>query len=395
MPTELLNLRELGRRLGMVDEHLVALLAQRMDLAKQVEAYKREHEEALIRLAIEDQRIESVKTLAKTKGLNPNFIAAFQYMIMAEACRVEIFQMQNEPEIKARELSPEQLKENLLALTKEIAPLYDQNYGSAFFATRSYLTFEGSVIKREVGTLKALGMSDLAVDLGCATGKVSFKLAESFQRVVGYDISPAMITEAKKNLQKAGSPGNIEFKVADIEEGIPEESNSVSLVVMSLGTASDVFDLRRVLVSIRRILKPDGKVLFSCYNSGALLYRCWFIPWPVSLAASMNRVKRCLDVRLKDKTFSIYARSYSVSEAKRLLLQNGFLVSSVSTYPTISAILPNEFFKAAEGAQAESAEAKSARADAERMQSLISAIDHRLADLESGAYTLITTRKGT
>src|SRR3989344_5217194 len=376
MPKEL-DLKELGNRLRMVDNHLVTILAQRMELAKQVEEYKREHHESLIRLAVEDQRIESAKALAKTKGLNANFIAAFQYLIMAEACRVEILQMQDEPELKEQELSPEQLKENLLALTKEIAPLYDQNYGLDFFATRSYLSFEDSVISREIGTLKALGMLDSAIDLGCATGKVSFKLAESFQRVVGYDISPEMIGEARNNLQKAGAPNNIEFKVADIEESIPEESNSVSLVVMSLGTAGDILNLRQALARIKRILKPNGRLILSFYNSSALLYRCWFFPWQVSLAASINQTKHCLDVRLKERVFSIYARPYSVSEIKKLLNQAGFEKPTLSTYPTISAILPNEFF------------------GEESMQNLISDIDHQLAGLESGAYTLAITRKGT
>jgi len=373
MPIELLNLKELGRRLEMVDKHLVAILAQRMELAKLVEEYKREHKESLIRLTVEDQRIESAKALAKTKGLNANFIAAFQYLIMAEACRVEIGQMQEMSDIK--ELSPEQLKENLLALTKEIAPLYDQNYGLDFFATRLYLEFEASILRREVGTLQALHNLELAVDLGCATGKVSFKLAKGFKRVVGYDISPAMIDEAEKNLQGARSPNNIEFQVADIEKGIPEKNNSASLVVMNLGTASDILDIRKVLAEIKRILRPDGRFLLSFYNSGALLYRCWFIPWPVSLAASINQIKHCLDVRLKDKSFSIYARSYSASEAKRLLLQNGFLISSIFTYPAISSILPNEFF------------------EEESMRKLIGDIDRQLINMDSGAYVLITGRK--
>lgn len=368
-----LDLGELGKRLKMVDQHVIALLAQRMDLAKQVETYKRIHQEPLIRLGIEDERIDGARVLAKTKGLNPNFVASFLYFIIAEACRVEISQMQEAP--VAQDLSPEQLKANLLTLTKEVAPSYNKNYTRNSFATRAYLEFEESTIKREIKKLKALGMLDLALDLGCATGKISFKLAESFQRVVGYDISPEMIEEAQKNLLKAKVFDNIEFKVTDIEGGIPEEDNSVSLVVMSLGTASDIFNLQKVLVDIRRILKPDGRVLFSFYNSGALIYRCWFVPWPVSLAASVNQVKCCLSVRLDDKVFSIYARPYSVSEIKQILAQAGFVISVTATYPTISAILPNEFF------------------EEPSMQKIISEIDDQLADLESGAYALVAAEK--
>jgi len=371
MRTEL-DLRELGDRLKMVDQHIVALLAQRMELARQVERYKRHRGQPIIRFEVEDDRLNKIAGLARERGLNPNFLFSLFYSIIAESCRVQINQMQIEP-VVVEDISLQQLKDNLLSLTKEIAPLYDQSYGQDFFATKLYLELEESTFKREIGTLKGLDNLDLAVDLGCATGKITFKLAESFRRVIGYDISEAMIQEARNKLGR-GSYSNVEFKVADIDEGILEENESVSLAVMNLGTASDVTNLRRVLAGIRRILKPNGRFILSFYNSSALLYKCWFIPWPVSLAASINHVKHCLDVRLKDKVFSIHARPHNVKEVQGLIRQAGLKVSEILTYPTISSILPNEFF------------------EEEGMQKIIADIDRQLIAKESGAYILVTGR---
>ncbi|MFH1713994.1 MAG: methyltransferase domain-containing protein [Candidatus Nealsonbacteria bacterium] len=367
-----LDLNELGRRLKMVDGHWMAILAQRMYLGRLVEEFKRIEKQPLIRPQIEAERIEAAKIIAAENGLNPNFIASMLYFIIGETCRVEIEQLQSGEELP--DLSQEKLKENLLALTHEIASSYDQTYEAGFFATRSYLVFEDTVIKREIGNLRTLNNLDLAIDLGCATGNTAFKLAEHFKKVVGYDISFDMVEEAKKKLRK-NKLANLSFQVADIENGIPEESNSVSLVVMNLGTASDVFDIRQVLARIKRILKPDGRFILSFYNSSALLYRCWFIPWPVSLVASINQITHCLDVRFKSKLFSVHANPYSTREVKKFLQQAELSVSQIFTYPTISSILPNEFF------------------DEDEMQNLIKEVDRHFIESETGAYLLVTGRK--
>lgn len=130
-----------------------------------------------------------------------------------------------------------------------------------------------------------------------------------------------------------------------------------------------------MLARIARVLKPDGRFILSFYNSNALFYRCWFLPWPISLAASINKTKHCLDVHLKDRIFSIHARPYNVNDVQGFIKQAGLVVSETATYPTISSILPNEFF------------------EEESMQKLIIDIDRQLVGMENGAYILISGRK--
>ena len=62
----LFNLEELGSRLRKVDKHLVSLLSQRTKLALQVEKWKKVHNQPIIRLDIEDKRLEEIKNWAKS-----------------------------------------------------------------------------------------------------------------------------------------------------------------------------------------------------------------------------------------------------------------------------------------------------------------------------------------
>lgn len=368
-----LPLPEIGRRLKMIDRHMIGLLAKRMELGREVERTKRENNDPLLRLTVENERLAAARTWAENEGIEPNFAQAILYFVISETCREEIKQLQGKTDLEP--ISLEQQRENLLALTEQIAPEYDATYGNDFFATGSYLKFEAGIIKREIDTLRSLGNLDLAIDLGCATGKVAFKLAECFKQAKGYDISPAMIERARIKCQtENGSWGNIEFSVADIEEGIPEATRSASFAVMNFGTASDVVDIRRVLAAIKRVLKPDGRFLLSFYNAGSLLNKCWFVPWPVSLVARVNALEHCLDVRLKDKVFSIPARPYTVKEIKKILRQNGLANFQIVTYPTVSSILPRAFF------------------EEEGMKQFVEEIDHQLINLDTGAYILVTGR---
>lgn len=367
---ELLDLGTIGARLRKIDKQIIALLSQRMKLSLQVEQWKEQHAQPILRPETENERLEGIAEFAKTVGVNPHFARAMLYFIIRESCAVQIDYLQDKSQ---HEVVPsdeaewyQQLKGNLLALTAEIADRYDQFYDQDFFATHAYLGFEDKLLKREMFLLEDKG---LALDIGCATGRISIDLAPVFNQVIGYDISPDMITQAKAKLTKEGLQ-HVRFEVVDVENGIPLESAAVSLVVMNMGTASDIQNIQGLLKETERVLKPDGRFLLSFYNKEALFYR-WFIPWPINLAAEINLQKHCLDVHCGEKIYSIYARPYATDEV-RALMPEGLSISSILTYPTISSILPNELFEDT------------------AVQKSITEIDEKLSDLSSGAYILVT-----
>lgn len=431
------DLKNLGGKLAKIDSHFVVLLAKRMEIARQVEECKyqsvkeaRDQEIALeIRIAeakkdgkpiskeevskerkeireikkkgnlvreqIERDRVNEIAKLANAKGLDDDSARAFLKLLILASCQVQIIQRDDRQEDDESPDTPQEWRDyfmrNLLALTAEIAPVYDAKYGQgAPFSTDSYIEFEDGIFNTEIGALKALGNNDLALDLGCATGRVSFMLAPHFKRVIGFDVSPQMIGKAysKKIL---GLPG-LEFREADFEKGLPFNNGSVSFVVMNQGTASEAFDFRQMLVEIKRVLKKDGRFLFSFYNSTALIYH-WFLPWMPSLASEINLVKHCLDVTVDKKIFQIFARPYSVAEIESILDERGLKVGGsenkpcLYSYPTLAPILPEEFFEADKDDRE-----KGLRFDP-KIEKAIKKIDRALCPQRMGAYLVVTGRK--
>ena len=368
------NLKELGKRLKSVDMLVVALLKRRMDLALQVGESKLLDGQKIFRESVESERLEQVRKEAVRVGLSPHFAASMLYQAINESCKQQMIQLQDiDGRTNKTQLTPDMeyalLKQNLLQLTAAWAPVYDASYDEAFFATHAYLEFENELLQREIGTLSPGG---ILVDLGCATGRIAVKLAGLFDRVVGYEISPHMIEVARA---REGLPENVLFVEADIEQGIAQPDNSVSFVVMNMGTASDVRDIESVLKETERVLKVGGKFFFSFYNHDALLYQWDFIPWPVGLAAEINLHKHCLDVHVGAEVLSVYARPYTVDEVIKLFPPSLGLFDPL-THPTIGAVLPQTLF---EGRLA--------------VQQSVTDIDKLLAESRDGAYIIVMGQK--
>jgi ubiquinone/menaquinone biosynthesis C-methylase UbiE/chorismate mutase len=346
----LLDLQKIGRRLARVDRHLLQTLAVRIgagSLSEAVAECKRKQQgplPELTRKEVEEQRIALVMTWAERLNIDPNFAAALLYGVISESCRTQMDFLHRH--FGDRELGeePEETwrfyREQLLLLTEKVAPYYDDRYAKEFFGTRVYLRFE----KGELGRLIAdLDDHEVALDLGCATGGKSITLSESFRQVIGYDISPKMIEQAKVRLEEEnGNRDRITFMAADLEEGIPREDSSVSFILMSLGTGSDIRNIDQLLEETRRVLRPGGAFLFSFYNANSLLARLGFLPWPTSLAAMVDQDKRCLEVHFGKEVFLIYARPYKVEEIERFFAGHGLAIREVLTHPTISAVLPED-----------------------------------------------------
>lgn len=382
-----LNLKKLGDKFAPLDRHLVAVLSRRAFLARQVEEWKSLEEtdpakQAIVRPEIEAKRLNEFADQAKLKGVNPEFARGILRKIIDESCHIQ------EEQRKTRNLAEEQLfesdkpawlhllKENLLKLTAVVAPsLYDtEMYGDkAPFATKTYMTHEDIILQGKINTLRAINQLSVAVDLGCATGRWSLRLAPHFEKVISCDISPQMIKRAQEKAD-AENLKNVNFIETDIENKLPIPNESVSLVVMNLGTASDVPNLRGILATIHRILRKDGRFILSFYNSRALFYR-WFIPWPISLIAEVNQVKHCLDVHCDENTFQIYARPCTVREVQNLISNSGLMLAEITTYPTMASILPDEFF------------------DDKEARMAIEKIDRKLVGGDQGAYIIATGKK--
>lgn len=371
----LLNLEQLGGRLATLDSLILQLVKRRMNLAEQVGQFKRSSGEAIYRKEVEDRRIQVIRDLATRHGLNPHFAESLLYLLINESCKLQMIQLQdealNETSITTDEEWYSMLKANLLKLTELWCETYDSDYENGYFATRSYLRYEERLLEQ---LIVGLEHTDKLADLGCATGRLMFKLHSHFEQATGFDISQHMVSVAHRRADAESLQDKCQFECVDLEDGIPLPDESVSLAVMNLGTASDVRNIKEVISETWRILKSGGKFFFSFYNRDALIYS-EFLPWEASLVASVNIYRDSLDVHCmngdKQEIVPVFARAYNSSEVQSLFegWQNVQLVS----FPVISAVLPNELFESKVG-----------------VQESVEKIDEDLVNSGLGAYLIAT-----
>lgn len=375
------NLDELGAMLKLTDRQIVDLVGIRLSLSREVEEAKREKGQPIVRLDIEQARLEQIARWAEEVGLNPGFAISVLYSIIGESCKVQLMQLQEAPPLLAfdedEEARYQELKISLLKLTEAIAGEYEERYAFTHRVLHLYLKFEKAFIKHAL-----IGLSDrrLAIDLGCAAGHKALRMIQEtqggFGHTIGYDISPAMIELAQKEALKKGVADRVSFLVRDLEEeGIPIGDASISFALMNMGTASDVKDLAGLLAEIKRVLIPGGRAVLSFYNREGLLYRAGFLPWSNGLAAGIDLKRNCLNVHgPKEKIYPIYARPYREEEVRQILTQS-FQLLGLQTYPTISSILPNIIF------------------EDQSVTEILTKIDERMIGESLGAYILASIEK--
>lgn len=104
---------------------------------------------------------------------------------------------------------------------------------------------------------------NMVVDLGSGAGNDAFVAREitgPTGKVLGLDMTPAMINKARENAEKLGF-NNVEFRLGDIEE-MPIGGNQADVVVSNC-VLNLVPDKKKAFSEIHRILKPGGHFSIS------------------------------------------------------------------------------------------------------------------------------------
>ena len=97
----------------------------------------------------------------------------------------------------------------------------------------------------------------VVLDIACGEGYGSAFLASVALSVVGVDIDPLSVDFAKNKYQKS----NLEFKVGSCSS-IPIDSNSVDVLV-SFETIEHHDQHEKMMIEIKRVLKPEGLLIIS------------------------------------------------------------------------------------------------------------------------------------
>ena len=123
--------------------------------------------------------------------------------------------------------------------------------------------------KIELGLLKMEGLlpEHSLLDFGCGNGRLAIKAIPYLYNgnYVGVDISDTFIESARKRIRKSGNYScNYNF-INNNSYGLPFEQNSFDyMCAFSVFTHMEHEDSYKYLLEAKRIVKPNGKFIFSC-----------------------------------------------------------------------------------------------------------------------------------
>lgn len=104
---------------------------------------------------------------------------------------------------------------------------------------------------------------ETVLDLGCGYGRISIRLIEKTNRVVGIDISRENISFAK---ELYGNKSGLEFYVMDaLKLGFPDNVFDITLCLQN-GISAFGIEPKELLKESLRVTKEGGILLFSSYS---------------------------------------------------------------------------------------------------------------------------------
>ena len=328
----LMSLDEIRDRLDLGDTQMLEWLATRASLVREVARIKEAKGASLQAAGREASMFARKQIQCRVLGLDFHYVAELVSLMIWHSKQIECDELGRDTFLDTNPVPPSRLQAELLKLTEAEAPRYDE------YCRGEDADAVSSCIDRELEWIEAAAEEApdraLALDLGCATGQVSELLQSRFERVRGFDVSPAMIDHARA---RDGWNRGVELEVRDLDAGIPAGDGAVSFAVANFGAASELSaDLPRELA---RVLRPGGVALMSWYNRNALV-NDWFYPWPATVHSHLNPHNDTLEVWSGESVYTIRARAMTVDEARRACESAGLAVRVLGTYPTLQPILP-------------------------------------------------------
>lgn len=162
---------------------------------------------------------------------------------------------------------------------------------------------------------------DHVLEIGSGTGVLTAMMAEQGAKVVGIDISPAMLTLAERVVAERGLSKRVEFQersAMELDTALADKSFDL---IVSVLTFSELLpeEIDFTLAQCRRLLRPGGRLVVAdevwpASGAGRLLFRMIRLPFALAayaVAQTSTRPVDGLEKRLRLAGFTIRAtRAY-------------------------------------------------------------------------------------
>ena len=160
----------------------------------------------------------------------------------------------------------------------------------------------------------AIGPSDRVVDVGCGTGFLLLGAARRASQVVGVDVTPAMLAEAKRRVDEAGLT-NVTLREATAE-ALPFADQRFDVALTRL-TLHHFGNPGRVLGEMHRVLRPGGRVVLC------------------DITAAEDSAKADLHNRLERLRDPSHVQHYAVGAIVKMMEGAGFRVTGCREWETL------------------------------------------------------------
>lgn len=172
--------------------------------------------------------------------------------------------------------------------------------------------------------LASLKEGEVVLDLGSGAGLdmfVASKKVGETGKVIGVDMTHAMIEKAKKNAEELGIT-NVEFRFGDIED-MPVEDDSVDVVISNC-VINLAPDKGKVFREAYRVLKPGGRVMVS----DIVLSK----PLPTEVSDEVVTYTGCIGGAILDEEYLQHMRDAGFKDAKITSTAGESLYGAYSAY---------------------------------------------------------------
>ena len=150
-----------------------------------------------------------------------------------------------------------------------------------------------------------------ALDIATGTGHTALAVAPHVASVIGFDLTPEMLTEAEK-LRAARGASNVTFREGDVHS-LPFSNASFDLVT-SRRAPHHFSNIKLALSEMKRVLRPGGRLLIDDRS----------VPEDDFVDACMNELDWYHD--------ESHVRQYRPSEWQTMLKEAGFAVELAELY---------------------------------------------------------------